>query len=249
MQIWPVETSYIKSYRLPTPLLIFQIAMIPGALFTGFLLAPLLVFSRRLAQQPVRKLRFPRQKQKHRRMLAAGFYLGSVLIVGGLVGLWTRWCLGNRDPWVWSAFWLLEGRRKWSRPVLLAYWAALGSIAVAGWNRQLARTRKYRPSLERAGASSETTAHATTNATLEPPSTDVSTQTSPTGGNTPLGLTFPTLPNLPNLPNGAGVSQAATELMDAADKRVPLLSLNARRKFFHGLAVAMFLPGMALDVR
>lgn len=67
----------------------------------------------------------------------------------------------------------------------------------------------------------------------------------------PLGLNFPNLSNLPNLPNlpqlGNGTN-VATELLDAADKRVPTLSLNARRKFFHVLAVVMFVPGVAVDV-
>jgi len=43
------------------------------------------------------------------------------------------------------------------------------------------------------------------------------------------------------------VSLAATELFDAADKRVPTLTLNAKRKSFHGVAVLMFLPGIAFD--
>lgn len=66
--------------------------------------------------------------------------------------------------------------------------------------------------------------------------------TLPTAG---LGLAFANLPNLPNLPNG---TQVATDLLDAADKHVPTLSINARRKFFHALAVIMFLPGVAVDV-
>lgn len=65
----------------------------------------------------------------------------------------------------------------------------------------------------------------------------------------PLGLSFPNLPTLPNLPNGAHMSNVATDLLDAANKHVPTLGLNARRKFFHGLAVAMFLPGVIVDVR
>lgn len=68
------------------------------------------------------------------------------------------------------------------------------------------------------------------------------TSAEPTG---PLGITFSNLPNLPQLANGANV---ATDLLDAADKHVPTLSLNARRKFFHALAVVMFLPGVAVDV-
>ncbi|KAF9000613.1 hypothetical protein BDQ17DRAFT_1426959 [Cyathus striatus] len=43
------------------------------------------------------------------------------------------------------------------------------------------------------------------------------------------------------------MSTAATEFLDAADKHVPTLGLNARRKFFHGLAVIMFIPGIAVD--
>ena len=62
-------------------------------------------------------------------------------------------------------------------------------------------------------------------------------------------MTFPTtFPNIPNLPNGANMSHVAADLLDAADKHVPTLGLNARRKFFHGLAVVMFVPGVALDV-
>jgi hypothetical protein len=53
---------------------------------------------------------------------------------------------------------------------------------------------------------------------------------------------------MPNLPSGANVSNVATDLLDAADKHVPTLGLNARRKFFHALAVAMFIPGVASDV-
>jgi hypothetical protein len=44
------------------------------------------------------------------------------------------------------------------------------------------------------------------------------------------------------------MTNVATDLLDAADKHVPTLSLNARRKFFHGLAVLMFIPGVAIDV-
>jgi hypothetical protein len=47
---------------------------------------------------------------------------------------------------------------------------------------------------------------------------------------------------------GQGVSGVATQMMDAADQRIPTLSVNARRKFFHALAVVMFVPGIAVDV-
>jgi dolichol kinase len=157
-----------------------------------------------------------------------------------LIGVWTRWCLGNRDPWLWVIFWLLEGKAKWVRPALLVYWASVCSISVAGWNRQLARSRKYRS--RNSGISSGDNVPESTS-TLQPStfpsnSANISSPASPGA----LSLTFS------SLPNGANVSNVATDLLDAADKHVPTLRLNARRKFFHALAVIMFLPGVAFDV-
>lgn len=45
-----------------------------------------------------------------------------------------------------------------------------------------------------------------------------------------------------------GFTGVATQMMDAADQRMPTLSVNARRKSFHALAVIMFIPGIAVDV-
>jgi dolichol kinase len=36
--------------------------------------------------------------------------------------------------------------------------------------------------------------------------------------------------------------------MDEMDQRLPVFSVNARRKFFHALAVVMFVPGIIVDV-
>lgn len=141
---------------------------------------------------------------------------------------------------MYAIFYLLEGRKTWSRPVLLAYWALIGIISVAAWNRQLARSRKYRP---RAIGNQDTTPQPMT------PSTP--TEARQPGSSDPSAPPTPSIPSMisfSNLPNGAQVSLAATELFDAADKRVPTLTLNARRKSFHGVAVLMFLPGIAFDV-
>ncbi|KAH9856541.1 hypothetical protein C2E23DRAFT_865957 [Lenzites betulinus] len=303
-KLWPASTKFIKTVRLPNPLLIYQLALIAGSLLTGFLLSPLLYLSRHIAQRPVRRLRYPQEKQKHRRLLALGFYAGALVIVGGLVGLWTAWCLGGRNPWVYIVLWMLEGRTQWTRPGLLLYWAVLISISVAGWTRQLARGRRFRqwnvrttsyagssggetrgaPHSPRYGASfgqpgygstgsqqaqqSQSQAQqqfqgqqqqqhpqiganipVTLNATTGGVSPNASGgELSDTGtvgeGSGPLGLR---LPNLPDLPNGANLSNVATDLLDAADKHVPTLSVNARRKFFHALAVVMFVPGIAVD--
>lgn len=195
-----------------------------------------------MAQRPQRRLRFPEEKTAHRRGLAAGFYIGSALIVGGLIGFWTRWLLRGRDPWLWAVFWLVEGNRKWTRVALLGYWGLLGSVSVAGWSRQLARSRRYRTKVVTTGESVAVPSPLATST----PDRDAQ-EKPPSAPPTPsaLGLTFP---NLPSLPKSADISNATTDFFDAADKHVPTLSVNARRKFFHGLAVVMFLPGIAVDV-
>ncbi|EJF64580.1 hypothetical protein DICSQDRAFT_133331 [Dichomitus squalens LYAD-421 SS1] len=286
-KLWPLTTPYIKTFRLPTPLLVFQIALIPGSLLTGFLLSPLLYLSRHIAQRPVRRLRYPQEKQKHRRLLALGFYVGTLVIVGGLIGLWSRWCLGGRDPWVYVVFWMLEGRNKWTRPALVAYWALLISISVAGWTRQLARSKRWRqmnvrgsihianvgmtetlvaPSSPRYGPvpgqssfsammQGPTPQGVATNPAGQPGGIPAVAPVEPTDpalageGIAGYGIRLPNLPNLPNLPDlpNANFSHVATDLLDAADKHVPTLSVNARRKFFHALAVVMFVPGIAVD--
>lgn len=225
--------------------MIYQIALIPGSLLTGFLLSPLLVLSRQIAQRPVRRLRFPHEKQAHRRALAAGFYLGATLIIGGLIGMWTRWCLRSRDPWLWVVYWLLEGRKRWTRPALLVYWALLGIISVAGWNRQLARSRRYRPRNAMGGMGEAQNGGGGT------PASEPSRPPTPPSSASAMGMTFASvaMPQLPAFPHGAnlGAALGASEWLDAADRRVPTLGLNGRRKFFHALAVVMFLPGVAAD--
>lgn len=213
-------------------------------------MSPFLVLSRNYAKRPAYRFRLPhenREKERNRRWAALGFYVGTLIIVVGLIGSWARWLLGNRDPWLWVIYRLFEGRKKWHRPALLAYWGLLGCLSVAGWNRQLARSRKCWPR--------------TVNAEYMPSPISQDSSMSQTGETSlstaqplqanGLGMTFPNLPNLPGLPNltnGVSMTHVATDLLDAADKHVPTLKLNARRKFFHGLAVVMFVPGVALDV-
>jgi dolichol kinase len=211
------RTPYIKTYRLPTPLLIFQLALIPGSLLTGILLSPLLYLSRHLAQRPVHRLRFPHEKPTHRRLLAIGFYAGAAIVVVGVVGVWARWCLGWRDPWIWTIFFLLDGIHVWTRPALIAYWGALALFGVAAWQRQLSRARRHRRY-------------------IPPGAVRDSTSSTSSAGSIPPAHVYP-----------SGASAVATQMMDAADQRMPTLSVNARRKSFHALAVAMFIPGMAVD--
>ncbi|KXN91673.1 Dolichol kinase sec59 [Leucoagaricus sp. SymC.cos] len=230
-RLWPITTPFIRTYRLPTPLLTFQVALVAGSFLTGFLLSPFLVISRNYAKRPAHRFRLPQEnqaKERNRRYAALGFYVGTVIIVAGLIGLWTRWLLGNRDPWLWVIYRFLEGRKKWHRPALLTYWGLLGCLSVAGWNRQLARSRKLRLR--------------SVNAEYMLASISQDSSTSQTNETTSSATQ-----SLQSSASALGVAHVATDLLDAADKHVPTLKLNARRKFFHGLAVIMFIPGVAVD--
>ncbi|GHJ88536.1 hypothetical protein NliqN6_4938 [Naganishia liquefaciens] len=219
---------YIKAYRLPTPLLILQLALIPGSLLCGFLLSPLLVLSRKIAQRPAHRLRHPQEKELYRKVLAAGFYLGAAAICGGLIGYWAKWLLGWRDPWAWVAFWLFEGRRWWTRPVLIAYWGLLAAISVAGWTRQLSRARKRKAW----SAVTNSNGHS-----------KISVQSSAVQA----GLSHSQIHPKAAHATEPGFGHVATQMMDAANQKLPVLSINARRKFFHALATAMFVPGIIID--
>lgn len=246
----------MKTFRKPSPLLVFQLALLPGSLLIGFLLSPLLALSRHIARRPRLRLRVPHQTEQliYRRMLATGVAAGAVLLVGGLLGGWVRWLLGSRDPWLWVLRNLTYGRRPWSRFALVAWWGLLGSLSVAGWNRQLARSRR------------RIHIHAIA-APAQPPTQSQSRQKpimiQPISEVSAVGTYPPLVPRLgtqqPNyhataskgstIPGPARDIQAvATDLLDAADKHVPTLSRNGRRKFFHALAVLMFVPGISWDV-
>ncbi|CAE6516178.1 unnamed protein product [Rhizoctonia solani] len=253
---WPHSAAYIKTFREPSPLLVFQLALLPGSILVGFLLSPLLALSRHIARRPRLRLRAPHQTEQliYRRMLAIGLAAGAVLLVGGLLGGWVRWLLGARDPWLWVLRNLTQGRRPWSRLTLVGWWGLLGSLSVAGWNRQLARSRRH-PHI-----------HAYTSSVRTPTQTQFkqkSLPTAPMSEVSAVGIYPPLVPRLGTLQAQAqtnasksptaslaptrDIQAVATDLLDAADKHVPTLSRNGRRKFFHALAVLMFVPGISWD--
>ncbi|CAE6409999.1 unnamed protein product [Rhizoctonia solani] len=253
---WPRSAAYVKTFREPSPLLVFQLALLPGSILIGFLLSPLLALSRHIARRPRLRLRAPHQTEQliYRRMLAIGLAAGAVLLVGGLLGGWVRWLLGARDPWLWVLRSLMQGRRSWSRLALVTWWGLLGSLSVAGWNRQLARSRRH-PHI-----------HVYTSASTRTPTQSQFKQKSspiPMSEVSAVGTYPPLVPRLGTLEGQAqanvikgpttslaptrDIQAVATDLLDAANKHVPTLSRNGRRKFFHALAVFMFVPGISWD--
>jgi hypothetical protein len=132
---------------------------------------------------------------------------------------------------MWAAMFIVEGKRWWTRPALLAYWGLLAVISVAGWSRQLVRARRHRrydPPTQ--------PSRAERNAQIQ-----LSSASTYTSGNQGGDSSH-------NLNVGHGNTSGFAQMMDAADQRLPTFSVNARRKFFHALAVVMFVPGIAFDV-
>ena len=217
------------TFRSPTPVISFQMVLIPGAFLSGFLLSPLLVISRHIASRPAHRLKWPTERERHRRLLAAGVFLGLFGIVFFMLGGWAGWMLGGglRAPWAWAVRLLVTGgdgvdapgmehgwffRRR--RMLLCAYWAGAIVVAVGGWQSRLVRARRIRmrgqagPGAPKGGP--------------------------PDKGPAPRASLRPELAKI-----GAELARE--------EKRVHA-SLNMRRKFFHALAVMMFVPGIAIDV-
>lgn len=302
-KLLPVTTPYVKAFRRPTPLLIFQLALIVGTFMVGFLLSPLLYLSRNLAQKPTHRLRWPDKRDLHRRLLAGFFYLFATIYVVGVLGMWVRWLLVRRDPWLWTLSFMLKGARPWSRPVLVTYWVLLISISISCWQAVVSNAKRFRSltnSYHRPMLSSKApvgTAAANNSAAqlklqqqqqqqinqASPPNVVLSVSPSshapggvevttegvipPAGGDQNAAAPNGTAvngsnggagDNASNAKRGVGVnlklstlsgsaSLLAKEHNTAAIKKASHLSLNARRKFFHALAVLLFLPGIALD--
>ncbi|KAH8928340.1 hypothetical protein BT69DRAFT_1277161 [Atractiella rhizophila] len=150
-------------FRNPTALVSFQHMLIPGSFFIGFCLAPMLIMSRHLGQQRSYRLKStPSERERMRKLFAAGVYLGLVLIVFLVLGLWEGWILGRGisllRPWAWVLKWVFlgsdgaerDGERggigwtRWKRIMLVYYWAAVVILAVGGWQSKFAKMKKMR---------------------------------------------------------------------------------------------------------
>uniref|UniRef100_V5GRV4 dolichol kinase n=2 Tax=Kalmanozyma brasiliensis (strain GHG001) TaxID=1365824 RepID=V5GRV4_KALBG len=300
-KLLPVTTPYVKTFRRPTPLLIFQLALIVGTFMIGFMLSPLLYLSRNLAQKPTHRLRWPDKRDLHRRLLAAFFYLFATLYVVGVLGMWVRWLLVRRDPWLWAVSFMLQGTKPWSRPVLVGYWVVLISVSISCWQAVVANAKRFRGlgnSYHRtmlgskmpigAAAANSSAAQlkmqqqqqqqinsaapsdvvlsvspnshapggvAATPVVVDPASAEANggsdadhvNGSAVTGSESNTNAKRASGVQLKLSTFGGTASLLAKEHNTAAVKKASHLSLNARRKFFHALAVMLFIPGIALD--
>ncbi|KAG0708202.1 hypothetical protein DFH29DRAFT_893584 [Suillus ampliporus] len=205
-RVYMAETApFIETFRLPTPLLIFQIALIAGSFITGFLLSPLLALSRHIAQRPVRRLRLPQEKQRNRRALAAGFLRRN-----------HNHC--SRAHWFVD---VVEPRTQKS---------PTHASCILGPSRKHQRCRMEPTAIEVKADNVIIPFAANSN---QKPHTEIpATSSAPT---TALGLHSPTW-----------LISLICPIMPRISMFRPL-GINARRKFFHALAVVMFLPGVAVD--
>jgi dolichol kinase len=107
-------------------------------------------------------------------------------------------------------------------------------ISVAGWTRQLTRSRKKRSWTEAQVDKGQHKVKIVSNVS--------------SGTGTDLPARTPSPLTMEGKTQGTGLGERASQVMDGVDQRLPVFSVNARRKFFHALAVVMFVPGIIIDV-
>ncbi|KAF9969826.1 hypothetical protein BGZ73_007635 [Actinomortierella ambigua] len=202
-----------------SPQFMFMLTLIIGMMVIGLLLSPLLVYCRRLAQLP-RKGQTSinvRRRGLKKRIAAAGVYLGTILVVAGVIMPQTTKVLGQ-NPFQWLVDFMLMTMVDWtgmwaqmdwwtnalffgpnSTATLAAAerigesggWSLMELLASIGWRRALLCT--YWVSAITASI---------------------------------LFLEW---------------------MKTSARRRAIMGSLNNRRKFYHALAVIMFTPGFLFD--
>ena len=211
-------------FREPSTMLMYHLALMIGMLVIGAVLSPLLILSRNLARRPTHRLRWPDKRNLHRRLLSLAFFVLTLTIILGVYGPWVAWQLGGRNPWLYVVRSMLQGPYWWSRFALLGYWGLLCNIALLSIQLMVNRVWQY----------------ATVGDQVKPQTT---------------------LRRVPSV-SSSGVL-AATERASTlaatqfAEKHAPdestslgprvAVSVNGRRKFFHALAVLLFVPGIAYD--
>ncbi|KAG9287453.1 hypothetical protein G9A89_023825 [Geosiphon pyriformis] len=123
--------SYMKTS--PSPLTIFQIALILGILMIGVLLSPFLLRSRRLAQQPMWKSKDPRGFENEKKWIAFIIYIGTLTIVIGCIGLWVQKIL-KENPYLWILKFIFASS---TRILLSIYWISAVTLSIIFFNQIL----------------------------------------------------------------------------------------------------------------
>lgn len=261
-KLFPNDVLYLKTFRRATPLLIFQLALIVGTFFIGFCLSSVLYLSRHLAQKPVHRLRWPHQRDLFRQLLAATFYIISIIAVMCVLGPWVGWLFGGHTykraaslPWIWTAYFVVGSKHWWTRPVLIVYWIVWISASIIGWTAVVSRAKRFRSNKPTSSANGT---HNEGQAQSSAPSKSLSATLQAAAAG--VARNRKASPNANGGAGGSGDTGNATPVENGVDhhptasalankfKKPTHLSLNARRKFFHALAVVLYTPGIAIDV-
>lgn len=218
-------------FREPSAIVFGQLALIVGMLLIGLLTSPLLVLSRNLAQRPTHRLRWPHKRNLHRRLLALAFFVLSTVLVLCVFGPWLAWQLRKRSAWLYFARFMLQGPTWWSRFFLLGYWGILCNIALLSIQLMVNRMWQY----------------ATVGDQVKAP------KRSSVNSAAPASAPIRTAPTATERASTLAATQFAERSRERADEEHTTLgprvavSVNGRRKFFHALAVLLFVPGIAWD--
>lgn len=219
----PSQASML--FREPSAVLVYQLALMVGMLVIGALLSPLLVLSRNLARRPTHRLRWPDKRNLHRRLLALAFFVLSTALVLGVLAPWVAWQLGGKNPWLYIVRFMLQGRYWWLRLALAGYWGMLCNIALLSIQLMVHRVWQY----------------ATVGDHAKKPMRPRQDSRSSAPIRTALSATE------------RASALAATQFAEVTEEEGSSLSpqvavsVNGRRKFFHALAVLLFVPGIAWD--
>ncbi|WFD42662.1 dolichol kinase [Malassezia psittaci] len=223
------QVGKVISYRSPTTLLVYQLALTVGMLMVGLILSPVLSLSRVLAQRPTHRLRWPGKRNLHRRLLAISFFVLFALLVFGVIGPWVWWMLGKRNPYLYIAKFTLEGPYWWSRLALLAYWGVLCNIALLSLQLMVNRVWQY----------------ATVGDQVRMQTVNRRGMLSDLRSNTQSAI-----PSASQRAANTAASRFAAPSAEGEETSLGpaiAVNVNGRRKFFHMLAVLLFMPGIAWD--
>lgn len=158
-------------------------------------------------------------------------------------------------------FFIVQGQKWWTRPALIVYWLAWITASIAGWQAVVVRAKRFR-SRQAVGAAGSTPngSHHHQQPHGSAPPTKASQRTLgwdlvQTGSALQAAAANRLSGNSSSNKTGeadghagsAGVAGSSSSTA-AKIKKSAHLSLNARRKFFHALAVILYTPGIALDV-
>lgn len=211
-------------------------------------------------------VQWPQERGRNRKLVALGSFSGFVLIICLPFAGWVGWTLGGglRTPWAWglrycalggdgsvsslrtavrlgssSAAGGPAGWRRWKRILLALYWLAIVISAVGGWQTRLVRARRIRIAKNKAGNGTAVSTTQQGHASVRDGSKG-----------TPDAIGFQNGHKAASAGGMAG--KAAIEMagvQNIRENRRMHVALDLRRKFFHALAVVMFVPAIAIDVR